>query len=173
MIVTQPPAAGDPTMAMRDAARERLTHGLRSYAFAGWSAVIMVLFSWVVFGVVGTRGDGPVVGPALMVFVFFGGAGALMLRHFYRKRAFRRACVDEGAPIWGRVVGHGRAFNPFSSARKHTVTVELMGTSSSRQTLLSSTDEAIWHRAPPGTSLPGFLHPDGNRAFFPLEVGVG
>lgn len=163
----QPP--DDPTAALRVAARARLTHGIGSYAFAGWSAAIMVVFSWIVLGT--TAGSGPVVGPAIMVFVFFGGAAALMLRHYYRTRAFRRACVTSGAPCWGRVSAHGRAFNPFSSSRKHTVTVELLGGTPCR-TVVSSTDQALQQSAPLGANLPGWLHPDGGRVFYPIEIGV-
>lgn len=159
----------DSTAALRAAARERLTYGLAAYAFAGWSAAVMVVFSWIVLGTV--AGDAPVIGPAIMVTVFFGGAAALLLRHFYQTRAFRRACVTAGAPCWGRVSAHGRAFNPFSSSRKHTVTVALVGTTPV-WTVLSSTDETLQRSAPIGASLPGWLHPDGRRAFYPLEIGL-
>ncbi len=160
----------DPTAGLRAAVRGRLTHGIGVYAFAGWSAALMVVFSWGVLGTAG--GGGPVLGPAIMVLVFFGGASALMLRHFYATRAFRRVCVAEGVPCWGRVLAHGRAFNPFSSARKHTVTLEFLGATGPCRAVLSSPDDALPRSAPVGSSLPGWIHPDGRHAFFPLEVGI-
>lgn len=167
MAAAQLPREDEPA---RGAARERLSRDILGYAIAGWACVMMVVFSWIVFGLTGMNGPG--ITPVLMALVFFGGAGWLMLRKFYGTRALRRCCVDRGMPCVGRVVAQGRAFNPFSSSRKYTVTVEYHGDRGPLRAILSSTDPSLHHRAPLGTTVPGWVDPRDQQAFFPLELGL-
>lgn len=143
------------------------SHGIAGYAIAGWASLAMVVFATVaMIGSVGLNADS--AAPLVMVFLGFGGVGAAMLRKYYGTRRFRLAAIGHQVPCEGRVHAHGRAFNPFSSTRSHTLVVRYQDGPDVRQTAIKVADAASAQRFPPGSLVQGWRHPDGG-VYFPIQ----
>lgn len=142
----------------------RVNRGLVGYAVAGWACVGMVALALAVL-TVASVGVGVV--PLLMVLLFFGGGAVYFLYTYYATVRFRLRCLRHHTPCVGRVEGHGRAFTPFSSSRRHTLLVSYYVGDGIRRDSVTLPRAAQVGRYPHGALLEGWYHPDG-RAYFPL-----
>ncbi|WP_149359425.1 hypothetical protein [Lolliginicoccus suaedae] len=142
----------------------RVNHGIILFAIAGWVCLAMVVLAIVVT----VLSTGPSAGLIAIVMptIFFGGIGYLFLRYFYRTRRFRLDALASGRTVEGEVVGHGRAFNLFSSTRHHTLRVRYRDSTGNERFEQVIVPRAQLAACPPGSSIIGHIHPSG-RSYFP------
>ncbi|MBK8092942.1 MAG: hypothetical protein IPK32_13390 [Verrucomicrobiaceae bacterium] len=140
----------------------RLGMGLRGYRFFGG------LFT---FG--GLLLTGLAVALGTVPFAFLGLATAVVIGGLFLKKAssekkHRQSCLSLGRAIVGRVTGHSRAFNPFSSRGLYTIQIQT--DSPAAQHTAKHTSKNLTEAFPVGCTVLGF-ELDGRLIWGP-EIGV-
>lgn len=109
----------------------------------------------------------PIVGFVLSLIAFGTLAGGCLYR-YTRTVRFRRSALRDGTPVNGVILGFGSAFNVFSSNRSRTLVVGYRAAGSERRCTIRLPNGTPSQQYPPGSWLPGWLHPSG-EAWFPLR----
>ena len=97
----------------------------------------------------------------------------LLFKRSTAKIKARKFALNDGVSLIGKVVHHGRKFNPSSSTRYYTVKISYTIQSKQHFSIIKSSNKNIHADLPIGSETTGF---ETNRTkwkvFFPAEVGV-
>lgn len=127
---------------------------MKSNTNSFWFAGIFFLLAWV--GMI-LSSFFPPFETGLILFkitggsLFFGLIGFFFLRTAIRRTKHHRRAIDYGIPLNAVVIKHGRRFNPFSSWRYYTITIQAQNDGFDAQSLIKSTSSNLHIAYPIGS----------------------